>query len=69
MSIFLHKSDGGTLQNIPFNAFVILVCCVYSENDIWHVKSWRFTLAVEVVSQTVLYHAGSLVVSNFAYLG
>ena len=58
MSIFLFKSDGGTPQNMRFNAFVILVCSIYGENNIWHVKSWRFTLAVEV-SQTALYHAGS----------
>ena len=41
--------------NIRFNVFVILVCSIYDENNIWHVKSWRFTLAIEVVSQTVLY--------------
>ena len=69
MSIFLLKSDGGTPQNIRFNVFVILICSIYGENNIWHVKFWCFTLAVEVVSQTALYHAGSLVVSNFAYLG
>ena len=67
--IYVHISDGGTLQNMRFNVFVILVCSVYGENDMCHIKSWRFTLAVEVVSQTALYHAGSLVVSNFAYLG
>ena len=64
MSIFLLKSDGGAPQNMCFNVFVILVCSIYGENNIWHVKSWRFTLAVEV-SQTALCHAGSF--SNFAY--
>ena len=59
MSIFLLKSDGGTPQNMR-NVFVICVCSIYGENNIWHAKSWRFTLAVEVASQTALYHAGSL---------
>ena len=62
MSIFLLKSDGGTPQNMCFNVFVILVCSIYGENNLWHVKSWRFTPTVEVVSKTALYHAGSLVV-------
>ena len=69
MFIFLLKCHGGTPQNICFNVFVILVCFIYGENNIWHVQSWRFTPAVEVVSQTALHHAGSLVVSNFTYLG
>ena len=46
MSIFLLKSDGGTPQNMRFNVFVIRVCSIYGENNIWHAKSWRFTLAV-----------------------
>ena len=61
MSIFLLKSHGGTPQNIHFNVFVILVCFIYGENNIWHVQSWRFTPAVEVVSQTALHHTGSWV--------
>ena len=60
MSIFLLKSDGGKPQNMRFNVFVICVCSIYGENNIWHAKSWRFTLAVEVASQTALYHDGSL---------
>ena len=35
MSIFLLKSDGGTLQNIHFNAFVIVMCYIHRENNIW----------------------------------
>ena len=62
MSIFLLKSDGGAPQNMRFNVFAILVCSIYGENNIWRLKSWRFTLAVEV-SQTALCHAGSF--SNF----
>ena len=68
MSVFLLKSDGATPQNIFFNVFIIRKCSINHENNIWHVKSWRFTLEV-VVSQTAAYHAGSWVVSNFAYLG
>ena len=60
MSIFLLKSDDGTPQNMRFNVLVTRVCSIYGENNIWHPKSWRFTLAVEVVSQTALFHAGSL---------
>ena len=56
MSIFLLKSDDGTPQNMRFNVFVTRVCSIYGENNIWHPKSWRFTLAVEVVSQTALFH-------------
>ena len=52
--IFLLKSDGGTSQNMRFNVFVILVCSIYDENNLWHVKSWRFILTVEVVSKTAL---------------
>ena len=52
--IFLLKSDGGTPQNMRFNVFVILVCSIYDENNLWHVKSWRFILTVEVVSKTAL---------------
>ena len=62
-------SISGTQQNIRFNVLVLPVCSIYGENNIWHVKFWRFTLEVEVVFQTALYHTGSLVVSNFAYLG
>ena len=65
MSIFLLKSDGAAPPNICFNVFVILVCSIYGENNIWHVKTWRFTLTVEVVFQTALHHVGSLVVSSF----
>ena len=68
MSIFLLKSDGGTPQNMRFNVFVIRVCSIYGENNIWHARSWRFTLAVEVVSQTALYHAGSLSSLNYVKL-
>ena len=69
MSLFLLKSDGGTPQNIFFNIFIILKYSINRENNIWHEKSWGFTLEVVVVSQTAAYHAGSWVVSNFAYLG
>ena len=37
-----------------FNVFVILVCSIYDKNNLWHVKSWRFILTVEVVSKTAL---------------
>ena len=52
--LFLLKSDGGTPQNMRFNVFVILVCSIYDKNNLWHVKSWRFILTVEVVSKTAL---------------
>ena len=45
MSIFLLESYGGAPQNMRFNVFVILVCSIYGKNNIWHVKSWHFTLA------------------------
>ena len=49
MSILLLKSDGATPQNIFFNVFVILKWSIHCENNIWHVKSWCFTLDVVVV--------------------
>ena len=55
MSIFLIKSNGGTPQNISLNVFIILVWSIYCENNIWHEKYSRFTLALELVSQTAPY--------------
>ena len=39
MSIFLLKSNGGTQQNIYFNVFVIAICSIHHENNIWTIKS------------------------------
>ena len=39
MSIFLLKSDGGTPQNTYLNVFVIIMCSIHCENNIWTVKS------------------------------
>ena len=42
MSIFLLKSDVGTPQSIHFNVFVIVMCSIHRENNIWLVKSSVF---------------------------
>ena len=64
MSVFLLKSDGSTLQSIFFNVFIILKCSINRQNNLWHIKSPRFTPGSGSCSVPCL----ELGFSNFAYL-
>ena len=56
-------------KTYSLNVIITLKCSIHRECNIWHVKSWRFALEVEVVSPNCSVPHVNFVGFNIAYLG